>query len=344
MSWDLTSSGTIRWSYHDCATKSGDDRTDEYGVARMDYALAPRPAVLHSETATAQLTLLPPGSSGAKAPKGQLLKWIGNKQRLAEEISSYFPTRFGTYFEPFVGSGALLATLAPNRAIASDTFRPLIEIWQALQAEPDTLKSWYAERWSRMMESPDRVVAYEEIKASYNASPNGADLAFLCRSCYGGVVRFRKRDGYMSTPCGPHRPISPESFADRVDEWRYRTIGASFAQLPFDDAMRAAQPGDLIYCDPPYTHSQAILYGAQEFSFEALLLAIGACKKRGVSVALSIDGVKRSGTEVCELPLPKGLFEREILIDCGRSMLKRFQMNGRSLEDHVVADRLLLTY
>lgn len=108
--------------------------------------------------------------------------------------------------------------------------------------------------------------------------------------------------------------------------------------------MRRAQPGDLIYCDPPYSHSQAILYGAQNFDLEHLLSAIAECKTRGVYVALSIDGTKKSGGFICDLPIPDGLFEREIFVNCGRSMLKRFQMNGRSLEEELVADRLLLTY
>ena len=56
--------------------------------------------------------------------KQQLLKWIGNKQRFASEIISHFPSDFGTYFEPFVGSGGVLATLAPRRAVASDCFAP----------------------------------------------------------------------------------------------------------------------------------------------------------------------------------------------------------------------------
>ncbi len=33
----------------------------------------------------------------------QLLKWIGNKQRFAHEIASYFPANYCTYFEPFFG-------------------------------------------------------------------------------------------------------------------------------------------------------------------------------------------------------------------------------------------------
>jgi len=105
-----------------------------------------------------------------------------------------------------------------------------------------------------------------------------------------------------------------------------------------------AQEGDLIYCDPPYSYSQAILYGAQDFSLSRLFEVIGECKKRGVYVALSIDGSKKSGEMLCDIPLAAGVFEREVIVDVGRSMLKRFQMGGQTLEQHIVADRLLLTY
>ena len=273
----------------------------------------------------------------------QLLKWIGNKQRFAHEIASYFPQQFGSYHEPFLGSAAVMAALAPSRGFGSDSFRPLIEIWQTLKDDPDLLKKWYAERWQAMMRG-DKTAEYERIKASYNAHPNPADLLFVCRSCYGGVVRFRMKDGYISTPCGVHRPISPENFARRVDLWRKRLAGATFSHMEYEEAMGSAQAGDIVYCDPPYSDTQAILYGAQSFRLESLFECIADCKRRGVFVALSIDGTKRSGNHTCHLSVPKGLFEREVLVNCGRSMLKRFQMNGKSLVDHVVADRLMLTY
>jgi len=272
-----------------------------------------------------------------------LLKWIGSKQRMAHEIISYFPVEFGAYFEPFLGSGGVLGTLVPKIAIASDTFAPLIEIWQTLRKSPDTVKQWYQERREKMAKG-NKVEVYEQIKASYNSRPNGPDMLFLTRSAYGGVIRFRKADGYMSTPCGIHNPISPESFSRRVDEWHKRVSGTTFLHLDYEEAMSLAKPGDLIYCDPPYTHSQAILYGAQSFSLEHLLSVIEKCKAKGVHVALSIDGTKRSGNLICDLPIPDRLFEREIMIDIGHSMLKRFQMNGKTLKGEKVSDRLLLTY
>ncbi len=275
--------------------------------------------------------------------KTQLLKWIGNKQRFAHEIVAYFPRTFGTYFEPFLGSGAVLATLSPAKAVASDAFKPLIEIWKTLHDDPHKLKEWYAERREAML-SGNKVAEYERIKAAYNAKPNGADLLFLCRTCYGGVVRFRKADGYMSTPCGVHTPISTESFNRRVDEWRSRTRGAEFHRLDYREAMQMAKAGDLIYCDPPYKDTQAILYGAQTFDLAHLFDVIADCKRRGVKIALSIDGTKRSGQRLCDVAIPNGLFEREVFVNCGRSMLRRFQMEGQTLEKEVVADRLLLTY
>ncbi len=273
----------------------------------------------------------------------QLLKWIGNKQRFAHEIAGSFPKEYNRYFEPFLGSGAILSTLSPLNAVGSDAFPPLIEIFQILKSNPNLLKQWYEERWS-IAHGESKKEGYEIIKSSFNEKPNGADLLFLSRSCYGGVVRFREADGFMSTACGVHEPIKPESFNKRTDLWFKRVKNADFKLMDYREAMRKARKGDLVYCDPPYKHSQSILYGGQGFSLEELFEEISACKKRGVYVALSIDGTKKSGKMDCELSIPEKLFEKEIYVNIGRSMLKRFQMCGQTLENEVVSDRLLLTY
>jgi len=276
-------------------------------------------------------------------PKSQLLKWVGNKQKFAAEITRYFPTDYGRFFEPFLGSGAILATVAPHNGMGSDTFKPLMQIWKMLHENPKELIGWYAERRNRIGEYSKEEV-YSKILASYNANPNGADFLYLSRSCYGGIIRFRKADGYMSTPCGVHDPISVKSFAIRVNEWKNRLSKVDFVNCDYREAFEQSKCGDLIYCDPPYSHSQTILYGAQDFRLVDLLLEIDKAKSKGVRVALSIDGNKKSGHLLCELPIEKGLFENEIYINCGRSMLRRFQLEGQTLEDENVSDRLLLSY
>lgn len=273
----------------------------------------------------------------------QLLKWIGNKQRFAPAIIRYFPDRFGTYHEPFLGSGGVLGVLSPRRAEAADVFAPLIGIWQQLKRDPEVVKDWYSDRWSEMKKYP-KVEGYERIKGRYNAQANPADLLFLCRACYGGVVRFRLRDGYMSTPCGVHEPVSPESFVRRVDLWVKRVSGTEFFHRDYEESFARAKEGDVIYCDPPYSDSQTILYGAQKFALETLFRCIEKAKARGVFVALSIDGSKKSGDRLCDVDIPRGLFAKETAVVVGRSMLRRFQMGGQSLEAEVVKDRLLLTH
>ena len=165
-----------------------------------------------------------PVTGGTKPFRMQLLKWVGNKQKQANAIIDFFPKQFDTYFEPFLGSGGVLGVLAPKKAVASDTFAPLVQIWQTLHEDRDALKRHYAERYA-LIAQLGKKAAYDKVLASYNAAPNGADLLFLCRACYGGVVRFRKYDGYMSTPVGVHDPVSPESFGKRVDIWHARTQG-----------------------------------------------------------------------------------------------------------------------
>lgn len=276
-------------------------------------------------------------------PKSQLLKWIGNKQRFAGEIARFFPTKFNTFYEPFIGSGAVIATVSPAKGIGSDAFEPLIEIWKKLQSDPNGLIDWYADRRNRI-ENEEKKTVYEDVKASFNANHNGADFLYLTRSCYGGIIRFRKSDGYMSTPCGVHTPIPVNTFIKRVKEWNIRLKNVNFHTLDYKDAFDMAKEGDLIYCDPPYSHSQSILYGAQDFKLVELFDKIQEAKDKGVRVALSIDGKKKSGNYLCDLPIPENLFEEEIFVSVGRSMLRRFQMEGQTLETELVSDRLLLNY
>jgi len=285
--------------------------------------------------------LFPSKGPPIRRPESQLLKWIGNKFKYAVPIVSQFPSRYGKFIEPFVGTGAILATLASHRAIAGDTLTPLIEMWRLLQSNPEAITSHYKEVIARF--NKDRDGVYSEVLTRYNSCPNPLDLVVLSRTCYGGVMRFTK-EGRMSTPIGPHKPIAPSTFSKRCDEWRERVRHVLFVNEPFFETMAAAERCDIVYCDPPYVDSQSILYGSQNFSFPRLIKEIESAKRIGAKVALSIDGIKKSGRKEIELEIPEGLFERSMYLECGSSMLKRFQNGGRIMIGEDVNDRLLLTW
>lgn len=278
-----------------------------------------------------------------KPMKTQFLKWVGNKQRFAHEIISHFPDNFRNYYEPFLGSGAVLGTLAPKRGVVGDVLKPLVELWDTLIKDPEKVIEWYASNVKLIREMGKEKV-YETVRASYNQNPNPKDLLFISRSCYGGVLRFRQTDGAISTPCGVHDPVSPESFSARAKLWHSRIKNVEVRHSDFEELFEEAKRDDVIYCDPPYIHSQAILYGAQSFSLERLYKAIERVTSKGIFVLLSIDGTKKSGSKVCDVKIPKQLFKRCVYVNCGRSMLRRFQLKDKTLESEVVSDRLLLNW
>src|ERR1700744_5890804 len=160
-------------------------------------------------------------------PKVQLLKWVGSKQKFVSQMSEYFPLQYNNYHEPFLGSGSVLASLSPLNGFASDNFKPLIEIWETLKSDPELLIKWYSDIRNRL-EKEDRNVVYNEVRNAFNMEQKGSDFLYLTRSCWGGVIRFRKQDGFMSTPIGWHDPMKVDNYKISVYEWHKRVQNTTF--------------------------------------------------------------------------------------------------------------------
>ncbi|HBI1549249.1 TPA: DNA adenine methylase [Enterococcus faecalis] len=289
----------------------------------------------------------------------QLLKWVGNKQRFTNEIISYMPEKVNTYIEPFLGSGAVLGNLvnqnysklvpsvSVNKFLGSDYLEPLIEIFNYTKSDPDRLIKQYS-YWRDQIndERTNKKDVYEEALSKFNSKKSGLDFAYVSRASFSGIVRFRKSDGYMSTPVGPHTPISSENFAKRVMQWHdaLSNSDVTFKVADYKEALRQANDGDLVYLDPPYGNSQKILYGAQGFVFEELIEEIQAAKERGVKCMLSYNGHTKSKQVDTRPDLPEGVFERIAEINVGISMVNRLQNGGKKMINESVSDLLLLTW
>ena len=178
-----------------------------------------------------------------------LLKWVGNKRKVANRIISFFPQTFNNYYEPFLGSGAVLAELLQQsesllpitfaKSFGSDSNRYLIDIFKYVKNNPSILINYYASNIEHFTD--DKKKKYEIIRDRFNANPNGLDFCLLSRTCYGGIIRFRKSDGYMSTPVGPHKPLSPQTFKYRVEVWHNLIKDTKFENLDYKTAMRRAK-------------------------------------------------------------------------------------------------------
>lgn len=63
------------------------------------------------------------------------VKWAGGKRQIIDKLKQYVPYEFNTYFEPFVGGGALLFELSPKKAVINDYNKELINVYECIKDE-----------------------------------------------------------------------------------------------------------------------------------------------------------------------------------------------------------------
>ena len=60
------------------------------------------------------------------------VKWAGGKRQIIDKLKKYIPEDFNTYYEPFVGGGALLFELSPKKAVINDCNSELMNVYTVL--------------------------------------------------------------------------------------------------------------------------------------------------------------------------------------------------------------------
>jgi DNA adenine methylase len=175
------------------------------------------------------------------------MKWAGGKTQLIPQILRRFPPRYGRYFEPFLGGGAVFFALAPKQALLSDVNEQLIATYTAIR---DDLEGVIAEL-GRHHATEEH---YYEVRAMDAAALGGTARAartiFLNRTCFNGLYRVNSR-GQFNVPFGKYKNpkiCDAENLAlvSRALQGVELDVGDAFT------AARRARAGDLVYLDPPY--------------------------------------------------------------------------------------------
>ena len=68
-----------------------------------------------------------------------IVKWVGGKRQLLDEIIPLLPKQMTAYCEPFFGGGAVLFSLQPAKAIVNDLNQDLITMYEVIRDEVDAL-------------------------------------------------------------------------------------------------------------------------------------------------------------------------------------------------------------
>lgn len=262
-----------------------------------------------------------------------LIKWTGSKRSQAKTIISYLP-EYNRYFEPFLGSGAVLYAVAKPGDMASDIYQPLVDLWKIVQDEPEIIISNYAEQWTKLQD--DLPEYYYKVRERFNDSPNPFDLNFLLRTCVNGIVRFSAAGKFNNSFHLSRKGMSPRIFASNVTKWHSRIQGVKFICQDFVDSLAECKPGDFVYMDPPYLGSRQRYI--RNIDAERFLKALETLNSRGIKWALSFDG--KRGDKDLIVPIPEDLYRRHIMIENGNSAVGKV-LNGPV---EMVEESLYLNY
>ena len=68
-----------------------------------------------------------------------VVKWVGGKRQIIDQITKYVPKTFSTYYEPFLGGGAVLFELQPKKFVVNDINGELINIYEVIKDNVEEL-------------------------------------------------------------------------------------------------------------------------------------------------------------------------------------------------------------
>ncbi len=226
------------------------------------------------------------------------VKWAGGKRQLIPILSENLPQTMGTYFEPFLGGGALLFHILSERdgqiCRISDLNSDLVLTYITIRDKPDeliySLKN-HAKRYQK-----DSKSYYYSIRESNprSAVEKTSRLLFLNRTCFNGLYRVNSK-GKFNVPLG--RYTNPNI----VNEENIRSVSqvlqsrkVSIKCLDFETVLDDAKKDDLVYFDPPYqpvsSTANFTSYTHKSFTYDDLKRLAKLCLKldsKGCKVMLS---------------------------------------------------------
>ncbi|MBD1939828.1 DNA adenine methylase [Microcoleus sp. FACHB-68] len=176
------------------------------------------------------------------------LKWAGGKGKLIQQYIPYFPTEFKTYYEPFLGGGAVFFHLLPASSILTDINPELINAYRCVRDQVELVISLLENHQSRH----NKEYYYEVRSRAGNSDvERAARLIYLNKTCFNGLYRENSK-GAFNVPMGNYKNPT----ICNADLLRSVSAALKTAQIevrPFDAVLNFAKTSkDFVYFDPPY--------------------------------------------------------------------------------------------
>ena len=183
-----------------------------------------------------------------------VVKWVGGKRQLLDAIQKHVPKKYNTYYEPFLGGGAVLFALQPGKAVVNDINGELINLYRVIKDDVDALIA-DLQKHKNEADYYYKIREYDRDKQKYaSLTPveKASRLIFLNKTCYNGLFRVN-RAGEFNTPFGKYKnPNIVNAAALKAISAFFKQTDITFCNIDFEAAVQSATQGDFVYLDPPY--------------------------------------------------------------------------------------------
>ncbi|HEM5202416.1 TPA: DNA adenine methylase [Streptococcus suis] len=221
-----------------------------------------------------------------------VLKWVGGKRQLIEDISPLIPKKISTYVEPFVGGAAILFHLQPKKAIINDFNDELMNVYQVIKEDPNGLikilekhKEANSEEYYYETRALDRASDYENLSKEEKAGR----ILYLNKTCYNGLFRVNS-SGQFNAPYGKYKnPAIVNDVTIKAVSNYFNSANIKFLNGDYKEALKGLRKGTFVYFDPPYmpvsSSSNFTGYTENGFGYEKQVELRDEClklNKRGI--------------------------------------------------------------
>ena len=226
------------------------------------------------------------------------VKWAGGKRQIIDKLKKYVPEEFDTYYEPFVGGGALLFELSPKHAVINDSNEELMNVYRCLCDEEKFKKMCNVLNHYETSHSEEffyEVRNKDRSKNAYNRLSDytrAARTIYLNKACFNGLYRVNSKNEF-NVPFGKKLKVNTYEGSNLITVSNYLTMNdIKILSVDFEEAVKDAKKGDFIYFDPPYDSDTSTFNSYTEEGFNRdeqrrLASVFKELDKRGCYVMLS---------------------------------------------------------
>ena len=183
-----------------------------------------------------------------------VVKWVGGKRQLLNELTPLFPKKINAYCEPFIGGGAVLFSKQPSNAYINDVNSDLINIYEVIRDNVEELIT-SLKKHKNESEYFYKIRDIDRNHKEFNKLSNierASRMLYLNKTCFNGLYRVNNA-GEFNSPFGNYK--NPNF----VNEPTLRAVNKYFNEAiiyMFNDdysvVLQKLPKESFVYLDPPY--------------------------------------------------------------------------------------------